>query len=518
MFKVLIVDDEALICEGMKSKLERLAIQDMGEILVAGSGAQALEILGREKPAVMITDIRMEGMSGLELVREAVRLLPELRCVILSGYDEFQYAKDALRLGVVDYLLKPAAMEELREVLDKVTAELDAKEQQRLAQQRVSRREDDAAREQMLTRLMFGSWPEGGETPDMPDQFSTFFPYRYFCVGLFLPGQGTPDVQSFHAAAREATATWSESGPDRTGYLFPDMKGNLVFIGNLETEKGYGDLLDHMDAVTRQARESADGVCVAVSEVWAGGGCLPHLYRQAVKASAYRLIHPDDRCYTYAMHQRRSTEIPSISRQLSGIRDELMMSRPEKASEIVDSLFDSELLANRTVDVIRSMYVMVMQGMYGVLAERAPARAIEDIPPFDGFLSVEQMRVTVKRFLFLASGVIREAEKDKSLEQLARGIIHKNRYRDLEMAQVANATSMSYSYFSRQFKLQTGMNFTAFLIKVRMEEAVRLLDDPNLRIYEVSDRVGYENPKHFTRTFSRYYGMSPADYRKRMNR
>ncbi|MDG0809843.1 helix-turn-helix domain-containing protein [Cohnella rhizosphaerae] len=86
--------------------------------------------------------------------------------------------------------------------------------------------------------------------------------------------------------------------------------------------------------------------------------------------------------------------------------------------------------------------------------------------------------------------------------------------RDIQLAEMANRVSMNYSYFSRLFKERTGLTFTAYLIKVRMEEARKLLQDPTLRINEVSDRVGYGNLYHFSRAFKNYFGMSPKEYRR----
>lgn len=515
MYKVLVVDDEELICEGMKSKLERLENPAIGDIFLAYDAEEALSVICSVRPEIVITDIRMPGMSGLELVRTVVKQFADTRCIILSGYDEFQYAKDALRLGVADYLLKPASLNELKEVMDKVVAELREEERKTIEQESMSRKSREVLFESFLARMAGGSLSDEAAAADLPEDFLSFFSLPSFCLGLFITEGGSQEGGRLLEAVRKQLAV-TEGGNRRIQpFAFLDHRSNLVLIFNCESEDQYGKILQEMKALMSQA--DIGGVCraAALSEVWKDAAGIVHLYRQAVKAASYRIMNRSMDVLEYSLHKERSGEIPATGRHMSALREAIKVSRPDKAGDVVDSLISREFLEGYTIDVVRNLYMSIAQCIGSLPDGSSYRHPGEGIPSFDNFHSLEDIRIFLKNLIYDACRSIQQDMGGKSIECIVRNHIKKNLDKDVDMAQIANTTSMSYSYFSRQFKKQTGMNFSEYLIRVRMEEAVRLLDDLNLKIYEVSEMVGYENAKHFTKIFGRYYGMSPAEYRRR---
>ena len=130
MYKALIVDDEKMIRMGMKKVIpwEDLGI---GEVYTAASAAEALEVLDKNRPQIMITDIQMNGMTGLELIEKAKNIIPELRVIVLTGYDNFEYARQSLRLQVQDFFLKPIEEENLSRALGEQVKQLDEAEEEK---------------------------------------------------------------------------------------------------------------------------------------------------------------------------------------------------------------------------------------------------------------------------------------------------------------------------------------------------------------------------------------------------
>lgn len=130
MYKALIVDDEKMIRMGMKKVIpwEDLGI---GEVYTAASAAEALEVLDKNRPQIMITDIQMNGMTGLELIEKARNIIPELRVIVLTGYDNFEYARQSLRLQVQDFFLKPIEEENLSRALGEQVKQLDEAEEEK---------------------------------------------------------------------------------------------------------------------------------------------------------------------------------------------------------------------------------------------------------------------------------------------------------------------------------------------------------------------------------------------------
>jgi two-component system, response regulator YesN len=124
MYRILIVDDEEIICRGISSVLNRIKNPYVKEIFVAFSGQEAEKLIDDLRPSIVISDICMPGMSGLDLIKSAKKIAPDIRFIVLSGHDEFAYVKEACLLGIEDYLLKPASLTKLREALEKVIASL----------------------------------------------------------------------------------------------------------------------------------------------------------------------------------------------------------------------------------------------------------------------------------------------------------------------------------------------------------------------------------------------------------
>lgn len=113
--RVLIVDDDQMICNGTARRLEKCGIADLDSICCAYSGEEALSIFQKETVHVLFSDIRMNGMTGLELIQAAKQLQPYTVCVVVTAYDQFQYAQQAIRVGVHDFLVKPCSGREMRE-------------------------------------------------------------------------------------------------------------------------------------------------------------------------------------------------------------------------------------------------------------------------------------------------------------------------------------------------------------------------------------------------------------------
>jgi two-component system response regulator YesN len=156
MWKVMIVDDEKLICKLVQALVEwdKLGMQMAAQ---AENAIQALDMLQQYRPDILITDIRMPGMDGLELIKNAKKICPELEIIIISGYAHFEYARNALSLGVGNYLLKPIKQDELNETLRKIGERLDAKKSAQgmeMAERRVSESDVNRLRYALLKDLV----------------------------------------------------------------------------------------------------------------------------------------------------------------------------------------------------------------------------------------------------------------------------------------------------------------------------------------------------------------------------
>ena len=190
MYKALIVDDEKMIRMGMKKVIpwEDLGI---GEVYTAASAAEALEVLDKNRPQIMITDIQMNGMTGLELIEKAKNIIPELRVIVLTGYDNFEYARQSLRLQVQDFFLKPIEEENLSRALGEQVKQLDEAEEEK-RNFRLQQRTQGTAEQMELEKCIRGiiSRPkESNQIMDVLEQYYGFQMDQGLQIVLIIPAQ-----------------------------------------------------------------------------------------------------------------------------------------------------------------------------------------------------------------------------------------------------------------------------------------------------------------------------------------
>ena len=190
MYKALIVDDEKMIRMGMKKVIpwDELGI---GEVYTAASAAEALEVLEKNRPQIMITDIQMNGMTGLELIEKARDIIPELRVIVLTGYDNFEYARQSLRLQVQDFFLKPIEEENLSRVLREQVAHLDEIEEERRSY-RLRQRTQGTAEQMELEKCIRGLINHPKESSQLMETLEQYYGFQMdqgLQIVLIIPAQ-----------------------------------------------------------------------------------------------------------------------------------------------------------------------------------------------------------------------------------------------------------------------------------------------------------------------------------------
>lgn len=510
MYKILVVDDEELIVNGIKSMIERMNHPLIGEVYIACDSYEAEELLEERQPDIVVTDIRMPDKSGLELIRDASEQYQDVRFIILSGYEDFQYAKQAFKLGVLDYLLKPASFEELKNVLEKVIKVLESEKTVQMERIRNDREYRRLMVESRLNKLLStGSLSVAGVVSIL-DELGIQFIHPYFFTAIF----SFPEEFQEEKVLEDAKQFF----PSTEGlevFIFFNYHNELVLILNVSADMVRRHPLQLIRAWAAQLRQTADGEFFgALSETGTGTESIPMLYKQAEKALAYRILHEPYEIIDYTDKSMKAGKLGLTGLKLNEFAANVKHLNITEISQYLDCLFSRENLKDRTIDAIRRLYKSVALTISDASVERGDIETDDIFRDFYSFKSLPDIRIYLKSKACNIQKMIRESGVDRSVVDLAKKMILENYSRDINMAVVANSVAMSYNYFSKLFKDEAGMNFSEYLSMVRMKEAKRLLDDPSNRIGEVSASVGYDIPKHFTRAFKGYYGISPKDYRE----
>lgn len=464
MNTIVIAEDEKMIRKGLAAMVQRAPVP-VETILEARDGRQALELLQSRPVDLLITDVRMPEMDGIQLV-EQVQALPDPPMVlVISGYDDFSYAVSMLRNGVQDYLLKPVEREKLYEVLTRIQSRLDSRLKARRSGQ-----------ERYLLALRYLMLNNGRDDPQkdglLREYADQFFEQPYVAV-----------------CTRE----------DR---LLPE--GTLL-LHNMEE---LGVVLGPADRLQSYPWQGTTGI----SRPQTGLESLYTAHAEAFSAWKQSFLAGNGvRRYT------KTTPLPlqATAEQLTGL---VQLGRWREAVARLDHVLETaatgEVSADEAAALCGAFARSLADTCRGLFDQGDSPLRFE---PLWSFPSAAAYRQGLAEWLEQISQRTGQDYADyESKQKIRRAVayVQENFRAPINMAVVSNHVSMNYSLFSLLFKQYTGANFVSYLQNLRIEEAKRLLTDTDMRVNEVSARAGFSGEKHFLKVFKAATGLSPTDWRK----
>ena len=522
MYKVFLVDDEIVVREGIRSNFpwENSDFELVGE---APDGEIALSMLQDIRPDILITDIRMPFMDGLELCRAVSATMPWLYIVILSGYDDFAYAQEAISLGVKEYLLKPVSGEELLQVLNRIGDRI-SEDKRRQASMR-SFKDQIASSSQLLREKLLSDLLCGADANDILSRARalqmSLVARQYLCM-LVDPARDHAEGEEMNAMQRLLCRLADSSGGAALVCSMHDFFAMIVMgddAHDLE-ERTYGlaqavqydvekntsfhPLLAIGPAVT-QLNQLTDSF-VRAREI---------LRRRALRSAGPRIVD------TQEDHEIHS--LPLADLKALPIYEQLKLAKQDDAGELLDKYVESfgetaaqsKLMANYIlVDVVLAASRIIREGggePQQVIPDALSLQGLENARSLDEALSIA--RDALKRAL-----AFRDDHDDTRYSRVIRqakayiGEHFKNP--DLTLHDVADYVALSNNHFCTVFSQETGVTFTEYITNVRIEKAMELLRDSALRTSDVAFQVGYNDPHYFSYLFKKTVGVTPRDYRR----
>jgi len=514
MYSVMIVDDEPTIREGLKALIEweslGFAVAD-----TAGSAKEAVAKYRLHKPDVLVVDIRMPGMNGLELVQLLKRDNDRLHILVLSGYADFSYAKTAISLGVDGYLLKPVDEEEMTDYLKKLKTALDDERRSRAAE------EGEAwSRERLVQAILADRVAGGGEALYRAAADAELL-WSVYEIVLLLPQPCDSDTQPASGALLAGLISlYERSG---RGVVFPADP----YIGIL--------LRDGLSGAPAQRRLLADLQKAAEAEkcsfVVAAGGQVQKLaeiggsYATALERMRQRFFYGPEEMIgpEPPPHLPGRTPDREALNRLEGMGDKLALAaesgNPDAAGRLLEEAGRLMLQAGEGETGIKTRFVHMLTHVLNRLAH-TQASVRERANEYAGRVLALERSATYAALLQSSAALLADAAAatggDTQENRIRRMIdlIQRNYKENLKLETIAEALSYNSAYLGKLFKSHTGDYFNTYLDKVRIEKAKELLDQ-GMRVYEVAEQVGFANVDYFHTKFRKYVGMSPTQYRKK---
>ncbi|KRF03333.1 hypothetical protein ASG89_23095 [Paenibacillus sp. Soil766] len=520
MYTVLIIDDEELIGSGVKAKLERANVAGIRDIYVANGGLQGFEMAKTLIPNIIITDIRMPELDGIQLIKKLSPLLTRTKFIMLSGFGDYPYVREAFKYGALDYLLKPASSDELGKQVLSAIASI---EQDHFNDQLAERNLTDA-RALLIARLplvIHGSNAlVSSKDSESQQSLEAYFAYPLFAVSMLSFDDVTFSEEHLDTVSTclERCIQDNDLALQLRFLAFHDVQGYVCVVFNyagaisFETIQG---LLGKAVSVLRKGNPRTP--TASISQSGQGLDDLSRLYKQAHQAMSGRILRePSEVFVTLEPLGKTEAWLPG-KKEWEEFKQAAETLHVERIGRWVDRHLSDALRTQMSLEQLKSIYDLVLSEIHRHVHDRFLFEETERAAAFDTFHTLGELRHYLKSYATDTKQLISEhANLGETVITVAESIVREHYNRDLQLAEVANRVSMNYSYFSKLFKERTGLTFTAYLTKVRMEEAQKLLKDPTLRINEISEKVGYGNLYHFSRAFKNYFGVSPKEHRKTM--
>ena len=520
LYRVLLVDDEEDIRVGISQKMDWAGL---GFTLVgqAENGRDALELAEILQPDVVLTDIKMPFMDGLELCRILTGRLPASKFVVFSGFDDFEYAKQAIQMNVSEYILKPINAQELTTVLEKLKAELDRErtERQSLAALR-SRYEESlpVLRELFFTHLLEGRIAPGTELEEAR-RLDIALPGDSWVAALAHAGGGNRDVMT-SLSVQQLLDDNLPAGRCRS-FLYGDW---VALIASLEETFTVYDLIRDLDRVCTLA-ESYLGVTLTVG-IGAPGHDLTGLAQSAAGARGaleYRALVGRGQALYIGDLEPGSGSGPAFEeadeRALVGA---VKLCGEVEVREAVDALMEKLRRANPSAGQYNIFFLELMTCLLKLT--RRAGLGVEEVfgPGFRSsvqatdFPSLEAMGSWCLARCLRIQELIHRRQTDTAgrMVDRAKAFIRQHYMEsDLSVETLCAYLHLSLTYFSTLFKRETGMSFTAYVTVVRMDAAAEALRGTEDKTYLIARRCGYEDPNYFSYVFKKHFGVTPTKYR-----
>ncbi len=535
MIKVFLVEDEIVIRNGIKNSIEwkKEGYEFVGE---AGDGELAYPMILKTKPDILITDIRMPFMDGLELSRLVKQELPDIKILILSGYDEFEYAKSAIKLRVAEYLLKPISSAKLLEVLKEVTVSI---YQEREERELLKKYEDDMQenrqyeKAEFLSRVMSQSLSVL-EILEQGKQVGIDLSAGMYNTVLLKISSSSGDADEQKQLAEVSAKVESLLDSKSNMHYFRRGIEGWAVLCLAEDE---AQMNNEIEGLREEIRKIVDE-CPAKAEYFGAVGNIvlrlgnvKESMEEAERVFAYRYLKEwnqiiDNEEITEKIEENSELSLSSLQIEKMDRRiTEKFLKTGLKGEGIhfIDEYFES-LGKNNIQSLLFRQYVAmdiyltavsVLEGL-GYASEELVVRC-GDFKEMESVLStVEQTKEYLKNILETTI-FLREAVSKQRYSQLlkeAKTYIEQNfGNEEISLNTVAASVNLSPNHFSTIFSQETGKTFIEFLTDVRMGKAKELLRSTSMKTAEIAYAVGYKDSHYFSYLFKKTQGCTPREFR-----
>lgn len=537
MIKVLIADDEKKVCQLIRA-LVNWEDFDMEVVGMVHDGIEALDSIARLKPDLVITDIRMPGKDGLELISLGKSINPELEFVIISGYKHFEYAQNAIKLGVNDYLLKPINKGEIIRTLKRIQEAYKVKLNQMGVDEELKLRLR-TNREKIRTAFFSDYLLRADDGEDGSKATIEYFNSKYhldFKKGIFQTLIVSVDAQDVAFYKEGMAVIGAKIGEIVSGYLrndcfelktYIDYRRTITILNYADSQKErirkrirdiladilvQSNIFDNVEVTVSLGKPTIDVTRVKDS------------LRNAEEKAMQRIIQGRGRIVEVNPMEENQRVIDTLLSDFNKNLSSAVEILDEKAIYENFKIIQQQVRGKENVSGSQAFFIikeaisifMVQLRNYQFNNERVNEIHEKFKKELQNYFSYDQLFLNVDNLIKEIMDEVMTGKKQLDIRpiRLAKQYIQTNYMKHITLEEVSSVVGFSSAYFSSMFKKESGQNFVEYISEVRMNRAKDFLKTTNLSIAVICKDVGYSDIKHFTQSFKRYTGLKPNEFRK----
>lgn len=514
MKKILVVEDEYYARKSIVKILQEsdLDLQVCGE---AVNGIKAIELLEEYKDiALVITDIQMKKMGGLELASYLHKHRPEIDILILTAFENFDYAREALRYNVKDYIVKPIYKENL---LPPVKLILERQEEKSRNQEKMKTYYQwEAAKNYFPVKTIVAQ----------EELYKEFFNYKAmhqeekFCIVVMQEEDFATDVELVNRTIQERYRGFIKD------FFFSKINEEYVMllsgIEDMDKEEVIKEKVKSMLSYFYTCKHI--NITIGVGMVYCSREKVYQSYNEALYALNQRLIQGWNRAYFYKNMEGYEAK---IGKEEEIKLESVVRTRKEKEiNQVIHSVLTDIIVKKEGAQKLYITVVEILKILGNYYAELYQSENIEELKDIKVMFSrrydlykfkhIEELENYLKEIVaVICSGKENIKRKSKIVEEIVH-YVEDNYYKNISLRELAeNKYFVNYSYCSRLFSQETGMTFSKYLIQYRLEKAKHYLENKDMKISFIAFEVGYNDVSHFIQSFKKNYGLTPEEYRVR---